>query len=66
MSNFISVLNHIKLFFLSLFETGKQEKENFLKLSLTMLLTIIILILINFIIYSIFPDNSEALKNTKV
>ena len=62
MSNFIIFLNHIKLFFLSLFETGKQEKENFLKLSLTMLLTIIILILINFIIYSIFPDNSEALK----
>ena len=62
MSDFINILNPIKLFFLSLFETGKQEKENFLKLSLTMLSTIIILILINFVIYSIYPDNSEALK----
>jgi len=62
MSDFINILNTIKLFFLSLFETGKQEKENFLKLSLTMLSTIIILILINFVIYSIYPDNSEALK----
>ena len=33
MSDFINILNTIKLFFLSLFETGKQEKENFLKLS---------------------------------
>ena len=62
MSDFINILNTIKLFFLSLFETGKQEKEKFLKLSLTMLSTIIILILINFVIYSIYPDNSEALK----
>jgi len=62
MSDFINILNTIKLFFLSLFETGKQEKENFLKLSLAMLSTIIILILINFVIYSIYPDNSEALK----
>ena len=62
MSDFINILNTIKLFFLSLFETGKQEKENFLKLSLTMLSTIVILILINFVIYSIYPDNSEALK----
>ena len=62
MSDFINILNPIKLFLLSLFETGKQEKKNFLKLSLTMLSTIIILILINFVIYSIYPDNSEALK----
>ena len=54
-------LTTIKLFFLNLFETDKEEKENFLRLSLSLLSTIIILILINFVIYSIYPNNSEAI-----
>jgi len=51
----------VKLFFLNLFETDKEEKEIFLRLSLGLLSTIIILILINFVIYSIYPNNSEAI-----
>ena len=51
----------IKLFFLSLFETDQQEKDSFFKLSLSILSTIIILVLLNVIIYSVYPDNSEAI-----
>ena len=52
-------LTIIKLFFLNLFETDKEEKEIFFRLSLGLLSTIIILILINFVIYSIYPNNTE-------
>ena len=51
-----------KLFFLSLLETDKQDKGNFFRLSISLLSTIIILILINFVVYLFYPDNSEALK----
>ena len=52
----------IKLFLLRLFETDKQEKVDFFKISLSILSTIIILVLINFFIILVYPDNSEALK----
>jgi len=55
-------LNAIKIFFLNLFETDKDEKNFFFRLSLSLLSIIIILILINFVIYSIYPNNSEALR----
>ena len=51
----------IKLFFLGLLETDQQEKDSFFKYSLSMLFTIIILIIINFVVYSFYPDNIEAL-----
>jgi len=53
--------NTIKLFFLGLLETDQQEKDSFFKYSLSMLFTIIILIIINFVVYSFYPDNIEAL-----
>ena len=51
----------IKLFFSSLFVTDQKEKDRFFKLSLSMLSTIIILVLINFVVYLVYPDNSEAI-----
>ena len=56
-------LTTIKFFFLNLFETDKEEKEIFFRLSLGLLSTIIILILINFVIYSIYPNNSEVIAS---
>ena len=55
-------LNAIKLFFLNLFETDREEKNFFFRLSLSLLSIIIILILINFTIYSIYPNNSADLR----
>ena len=58
----LDISTTIKLFFLRLFETEKQDKESFFRSSLTLLSTIVVLILINFVIYLIYPDNSEAIK----
>ena len=58
----LNISTTIKLFFLRLFETDKQDKESFFRSSLTLLSTIVVLILINFVIYLIYPDNSEAMK----
>jgi len=52
----------IKLFFLRLFETDKQDKESFFRSSLVLLSTTVVLILINFLIYLAYPDNGGALK----
>jgi len=51
----------IKSFFLDLFETDQQEKENFLRISFGIVSTVIILILINFVVLSIYPDSTEAI-----
>ena len=51
----------IKLFFLGLLETDQQEKDSFFKFSLSILFVIIILILINLVVYSFYPDNTEAM-----
>ena len=57
----LNISTTIKLFFLSLFETDKQDKDNFFRISFGLLSTIIILILINFVVLSIYPDNTEAI-----
>jgi len=58
----INISNTIKLFFLSLFEIDQKDKKNFFKISFVLLSTIIILILINFVVLSIYPDSTEAIK----
>ena len=56
-----NILTTTKSFFLSLLETDQKDKDNFFKFSLSMLFIIIMLILINLIVISSYPDNSEAL-----
>ena len=56
-----NIPNTIKLFFSSLFVTDQKEKDSFFKLSFILLFTIIILVLINFAVYLVYPDNSEAI-----
>ena len=58
----INISTTIKLFFLSLFETDQQDKRDYFRLSFSILSTTIIIALINFLIYVVYPDNSEALK----
>ena len=57
----INFSTSIKLFFLGLLETDQQDKDNFFKFSLSILFIILILILVNFVIYSFYPDNIETL-----
>jgi len=51
----------VKLFFSNLFITNEQNKKNFFVSSFTVILTIISLILINWLIYLFYPDNTEDL-----
>ena len=62
MSNILNTLAYVKIFLLDLFKTTKIEKQDFFKLSCSMLFTITILIFVNLLIYFFFPDNSEALR----